>query len=101
MRLLLFTLLIVSCVFEDVDESRGLVVLETATFGAGCFWGTEKFFRDQFPDIKTIIVGYSGGISKDPTYEDVSKGTTGHAEVVQILFNPAQTTYNDLVEFFF
>ncbi|CAF0978134.1 unnamed protein product [Rotaria sp. Silwood1] len=75
--------------------------LELATFGAGCFWGTEKFFRKQFGDyLKSFAVGYMGGSSK-ATYQDVCTGTTNHAEVLQVSYEPSQLAYSDLVRFFF
>src|SRR5512135_2232265 len=67
------------------DQTRGK--LEKATFGAGCFWCTEAVFQ-QLKGVKTVVSGYSGGKLKNPTYEDVSTGNTGHAEVVQISFDP-------------
>lgn len=76
------------------------VRLETATFAAGCFWGTEEFFR-KIPGVKETSVGYTGGKMKDPTYEQVSDGDTGHAESVEIKFDPAQVTYAQLLDKFF
>lgn len=74
---------------------------ELATFGAGCFWGTEKFFRKQFgANLISAIVGYMGGASK-ASYEDVCTGTTNHAEVLQVSFEPNKLAYGDLVRFFF
>ena len=75
---------------------------QTATFGAGCFWGTEKFFRKQFgPALLSAQVGYLGGTTPNPTYEDVCSGQTGHAEVLQIQYDPSKATYEALVEYFF
>jgi len=75
--------------------------LELATFGAGCFWGTEKFFRKQFGvNLASAAVGYMGGVSK-ANYEDVCTGTTNHAEVLQVSFEPQKVAYDDLVRFFF
>ncbi len=73
---------------------------QIATFGAGCFWGVEADFRD----VKGVVdaaVGYSGGTLQDPTYRDVCTDTTGHAEVVQVTFDPAQVSYEKLLELFF
>eukprot|EP01127_Copromyxa_protea_P003853 TRINITY_DN13609_c0_g1_i1.p2 TRINITY_DN13609_c0_g1~~TRINITY_DN13609_c0_g1_i1.p2 ORF type:complete len:192 (-),score=31.01 TRINITY_DN13609_c0_g1_i1:42-617(-) len=85
---------------EEPDQV-GLIVLDTATFGAGCFWGVEKLFKEAFPLIKHTKVGYMGGKQAKPTYEDVKQGTTGHVEVLQLRYDPRQIDYKDLVEFFF
>lgn len=73
--------------------------LQIATFGAGCFWGVEETFR-QVQGVKDVVVGYTGGILKNPTYKDVCNGNTGHAEVVQITYNPAQVSYKTLLDIF-
>ena len=72
---------------------------EQATFGAGCFWGVEYVFR-RVPGVLDVAVGYSGGMTKDPTYEDVCSHTTGHAEVAQVTFDPETVTYDQLLEVF-
>ncbi|MEM0120680.1 MAG: peptide-methionine (S)-S-oxide reductase MsrA [Thermoprotei archaeon] len=74
--------------------------LETATFGGGCFWCTEAVFS-RLRGVVSVESGYSGGYVPNPTYEDVCSGLTGHAEVVQLKFNPKQVTYEDLLEVFF
>ena len=74
-------------------------MLEKATFGAGCFWGVEEVFR-QVPGVKATAVGYMGGSMDKPTYEDVCTNRTGHAEVVQIEYDPAQVGYERLLEIF-
>jgi peptide-methionine (S)-S-oxide reductase len=73
--------------------------LETATFGAGCFWGVEETFR-QLPGVKSTAVGYLGGTLENPTYEDVCTGRTGHAEVVQLTYDPDEVTYEKLLDVF-
>jgi peptide-methionine (S)-S-oxide reductase len=72
---------------------------ETATFGAGCFWGVEWVFR-QVPGVLDAVSGYAGGMTPDPTYRDVCSDTTGHAEVVQVTFDPEVVTYDQLLEIF-
>lgn len=73
--------------------------LEKAVFGAGCFWCVEAFFEQQ-PGVTDVVSGYAGGNDKNPTYEQVSAGRTGHAEVVQVTFDPSKTSYEKLVGFF-
>ena len=69
------------------------------TFGAGCFWGVEAAFR-QIQGVTTTAVGYLGGTVENPTYQDVCIGSTGHAEVVQVEYDPSQIAYEDLLEVF-
>jgi peptide-methionine (S)-S-oxide reductase len=73
--------------------------MEKATFGAGCFWGVEAAFR-QLKGVVSTAVGYSGGNFPNPTYKDVCSGETGHAEVVQVEYDPAQVSYDDLLKVF-
>jgi len=73
---------------------------DVATFGAGCFWGVEARFR-ELPGVLDATVGYMGGQVPRPDYQAVCTGTTGHAEVVQVLFNPEQVSYARLLELFF
>ena len=68
-------------------------------FGAGCFWGVEAAFR-QVKGVAATAVGYSGGHLDNPTYKDVCSGRTGHAEVVEVEYDPAQVTYDDLLKVF-
>jgi peptide-methionine (S)-S-oxide reductase len=73
--------------------------LETATFGLGCFWGAERKFW-QLPGIYTTAVGYAGGYTAHPTYQEVCTGRTGHTEVVLVVFDPKVTSYDDLLKVF-
>ncbi len=71
----------------------------TATFGNGCFWCTEAVFQ-QLKGVKTVTSGYSGGTVRNPTYEQVCSGATGHAEGIQVTFDPAVISYSELLEVF-
>jgi peptide-methionine (S)-S-oxide reductase len=73
--------------------------LETATFGEGCFWCSEAVFQ-RLRGVKSVVSGYSGGNVANPTYEQVSSGRTGHAEVVQITFDPSQISFDDVLKVF-
>jgi peptide-methionine (S)-S-oxide reductase len=70
-----------------------------ATFGAGCFWGVEEIFRNVKGMVSTAV-GYAGGTKENPTYEDVCTDKTGHAEVVEVEFDPSQVTYDELLDVF-
>ncbi len=73
--------------------------MQTAVFGAGCFWGVEKVFW-QTPGVYSTASGYAGGYTPNPTYEEVCSSRTGHAEVVLVVFDPAQISYEQLLKVF-
>lgn len=75
-------------------------MMKIATFGAGCFWGVEERFRTT-EGVTETMVGYMGGGTLSPTYEDVCTDRTGHAEVVQLTYDPERITYDELIDIFF
>jgi len=80
-------------------QPTGHAAMETATFGAGCFWCVEAVF-ERLDGVTSVMPGYAGGHTKNPTYDEVCTGTTGHAEVAQITFDPKKVSYERLVEVF-
>src|SRR5919204_3487412 len=72
---------------------------ETAVFGMGCFWGAERLFW-QAPGVWTTAVGYAGGYTPNPTYEEVCSGSTGHTEAVLVVFDPSKTSYEEMLRIF-
>jgi peptide-methionine (S)-S-oxide reductase len=74
--------------------------MEIATLGGGCFWCVEAIY-DQLKGVQSVVSGYSGGTVKNPSYKEVCNGTTGHAEVVQIVFNPAEISFGEILGVFF
>ena len=74
--------------------------MEVATLGGGCFWCIEAVY-EQLQGIAKVVSGYAGGLVPDPSYEQVCKGTTGHAEVIQLSFDPNQITFREMLEIFF
>jgi len=80
---------------EEFDVSK----MDTATFGSGCFWCTEAIFQ-RLKGVYKVTSGYSGGHKENPSYEEVCSGSTGHAEVTQITFNPIEITFGELLEVF-
>ena len=74
--------------------------METAVFGGGCFWCTEAVFK-MLDGVESVTSGYAGGTTENPTYQEVSSGTTGHAESVQIAFDPSKVSYKTLLTIFF
>lgn len=85
---------------NKTTDGHGAEGLERATFGGGCFWCLEPLFRDLI-GVKDVAVGYAGGSVPSPSYQLVCSGTTGHAEVVQVSFDPEQISYRELLEVFF
>jgi peptide-methionine (S)-S-oxide reductase len=83
----------------NMDSTQNMS-LETATFGEGCFWCTEAIF-ERVKGVHSVVSGYSGGTVKNPTYEQVCTGTTGHAEVTQITYDPKVVSYDELLKIFF
>jgi peptide-methionine (S)-S-oxide reductase len=81
------------------DPAAGPEGQAVATFGAGCFWGVESAFQ-QVPGVTSTAVGFSGGSMKNPSYHDVCGKTTGHAEVVQVMYDPNKVRYEDLLAVF-
>jgi peptide-methionine (S)-S-oxide reductase len=73
--------------------------LEVAVFGMGCFWGAERLFW-ELPGVYTTSVGYAGGYTNNPTYDEVCSGRTGHAEVVEVVYDPSVIAYEDLLKVF-
>ncbi|MGW3806990.1 peptide-methionine (S)-S-oxide reductase MsrA [Micromonospora sp. NPDC005113] len=73
--------------------------LQVAVFGMGCFWGAERLFW-TLPGVFTTSAGYAGGITRNPTYEEACSGRTGHAEVVQVVYDPSKIAYEDLLKVF-
>ena len=90
---------------EIVELNKGELKMdnkntETAIFAGGCFWCTEAFFTD-LKGVQKVVSGYIGGKTENPTYREVCEGYTGHAEAIQITFDPEQVTYEELLEIFF
>jgi peptide-methionine (S)-S-oxide reductase len=87
-----------------VNEAQGVSLdsggLEVATLGGGCFWCLEAVY-EELRGVESVVSGYAGGTVENPTYEQVSMGNTGHAEVVQVTFDPQVITYREMLEVFF
>lgn len=87
---------------EEVITKEELMMsdkTDTATFGAGCFWCVEAVFQ-QLKGVEKVVSGYSGGARDNPTYDQVCSGVTGHAEVIQVIYNPEVVSYKELLEVF-
>jgi peptide-methionine (S)-S-oxide reductase len=85
--------------FMATNESMNSTGLDTATFGNGCFWCTEAVFQD-LKGVMKVTSGYSGGTVKNPSYREVCTGSTGHAECLQIIYDPKVLSYDELLEVF-
>lgn len=109
-KLVLSLILLVSCQAKEkkytVQEFKEPIKMniqegkEVATFAGGCFWCTEAIFQ-EVKGVEKVVSGYTGGFIKNPAYREVCNGTTGHAEAIQITFNPDLVSYEDLLEIFF
>ena len=85
---------------DELPEGAKPTTIQTAYFGGGCFWGIEDSFA-QLPGVLDAVSGYQGGNDNNPTYKEVCSGTSGHAESVEVKFNPSVVTYEELLTFFF
>src|SRR5580704_8270813 len=94
---LIATIFLISNVVSAQEAAMKDAHLEKATFAGGCFWCMQPFF-DNTKGVKKTTVGYTGGHVANPNYEDVSSGTTGHAEAIQIEFDPSVVSYEKLLE---
>jgi peptide-methionine (S)-S-oxide reductase len=99
MRTFLLSLAIFFLPAGAPGSPSGQKAMETATFGAGCFWCIEAVF-ERLDGVVAVMPGYAGGTAENPTYEQVCTGTTGHAEVAQITFDPKKISYERLLETF-
>lgn len=91
----------ISLKFQPVEpDPKDAEDAETAVFASGCFWGTEHVFR-RAPGVLSVTVGYTGGHTERPTYQEVCSGKTGHAEAVEVVFDPIKTNYETLARLFF
>ena len=104
----LFAIIFACCSFTNkeqkpvVKQNKDKIMstnLDTAVFGSGCFWCTEAIF-EELKGVQSVEAGYSGGTVANPTYQEVCSGSTGHAEVARIIFDPTVISYSDLLEVF-
>jgi peptide-methionine (S)-S-oxide reductase len=99
MKMFLMAIMGLSGILISVAMGTAATKLEKATFAGGCFWCMEHPF-DELPGVASVTSGYTGGQKKNPTYEEVSGGGTGHAEAVQIVYDPAKVSYEKLLSVF-
>ena len=97
--MLAFGFLIAASTSEAADKGSPQIHIETAEFAGGCFWCMEPEF-DKLKGIRSVVVGYTGGQMKNPTYKEVSSGTTGHAESILITYDPSVIKYTTLLDVF-
>ena len=108
--LLIFCMTFVSCIAKEspqqLSKESSILIendnkdMEIATFAGGCFWCTEAIFL-EIKGVKKVVSGYIGGTTLNPTYSEICTGTTGHAEAIQITFDPSEVGFEDLLEVFF
>ena len=98
-QIVFLTVLLASAFAVTARAEERSADLEKATFAAGCFWGVEKVFA-AIPGVVSTRVGYTGGTVKEPNYEQVCSGTTGHAEGIEITYDPSKVSYEDLLDVF-
>jgi peptide methionine sulfoxide reductase msrA/msrB len=102
MKMLLLTVIMLSVIsgatYSDAAQKEETMI-RVATFAGGCFWCTESDF-EKVPGVVKVISGYTGGHKKNPTYQEVSSGTTGHVEAIQVYYDPKKVTYQELLDFF-
>ena len=99
MKTILITLIGLSTAFFAATTVMASTTFEKATFAGGCFWCMEHPF-DQIPGVVSVTSGYTGGQKKDPAYKEVSAGGTGHAESIQVVYDPSKVNYGKLLEVF-
>jgi peptide-methionine (S)-S-oxide reductase len=99
MKLPVTVFMVLSVILIAITSVMAATNLEKATFAGGCFWCMEHPF-DQLPGVVSVTSGYTGGYKKNPTYEEVSTGRTGHAESVQVIYDPSIVTYEKLLDVF-
>ncbi len=99
MKMLIIAMMGLSIMLVAITTVMAATNLEKATFAGGCFWCMEHPF-DEIPGVVSVTSGYTGGLKKNPTYEEVSAGGTGHAESVQVVYDPARVTYEKLLSVF-
>src|SRR5436305_9152995 len=100
---LLAPVLLLGSFFTTIAEPKKNMntnATETATFGGGCFWCTEAIFQ-MLPGVKSVASGFAGGTKENPTYKEVCTGTTGHAEVIHVEYDPKVVSYEKILETFF
>lgn len=85
---------------DQITNAEGSAQRDTATLGGGCFWCVEAIYQD-LKGVQKVVSGYAGGSVANPTYKEICTGTTGHAEVIQVIFDPALIRYDEILEIFF